>query len=58
MQECLPDFPALGAVQFGAKRLTVSPRVALIARRVVPLVAALVLIARALMMRNEVNHCG
>jgi|APLak6261675434_1056106.scaffolds.fasta_scaffold03895_2 hypothetical protein len=54
----LGALPALSAVQLGAKRLTVSPRVALVARRVVPLVAAAVLIARALMAKNDVTHCG
>ena len=51
--------PALGAVQLGARKLTFSPRVALVARRVVPLLAAAMLVARALMTRAaDVAKCG
>ena len=50
--------PALGAVQVGAGRLTLSPRWTLVARRVVPLLAAVMLIVRALMTRADVAKCG
>lgn len=49
--------PALGAVQWGTWGST-SPRLALIVRRVVPLVAAVVLIVRALMTRADPAKCG
>ena len=54
----LGALPALGAVQLGAGRLTLSPRWTLVARRVVPLLAAVMLIARALMTRADVAKCG
>lgn len=54
----LGALPALGALQLGAHRLRLSPRFSLVARRVVPLVAAAVLVGRALMMRPDVAKCG
>jgi uncharacterized protein len=54
----LGALPALAAVQLGARHLNVSPRVALVARRVVPLVAAVVLIARALLTKSDPARCG
>jgi sulfite exporter TauE/SafE len=54
----LGALPALAAVQFGARRVNVSPRLAVIARRAVPMVAALVLIIRALLTRNSPANCG
>lgn len=54
----LGALPALGAVQLGARRLSLSPRMALVARRVVPLLAAVMLVARALMTRADVAKCG
>lgn len=53
----LGALPALGAVQLGAQ-VSTSPRLALIARRVVPLVAAVVLVVRALMTRADPAKCG
>ncbi|MDP1827279.1 MAG: sulfite exporter TauE/SafE family protein [Archangium sp.] len=53
----LGAIPALGAVQLGTQ-LSTSPRLALIARRVVPLVAAAVLVVRALMTRADPAKCG
>jgi sulfite exporter TauE/SafE len=50
--------PALAAVQFGTSRVGQRPRVALVARRVVPLVAAGVLIVRALTARSAPPQCG
>lgn len=50
--------PALGAVQAGAHRLTLSPRLSVVVRRVVPLAAAGVLVVRALMTRADVAKCG
>lgn len=54
----LGALPALLAVQLGASRLSLSPRVTFIARRLVPVAAAVVLIARALLTRPEVGQCG
>ena len=54
----LGALPALGAVQFGTGQFARSPRLALFARRVVPLSAAVVLVARALMTRADVAKCG
>ena len=54
----LGALPALAAVQLGVNRLDRAPRLALVARRVVPLVAAVVLVARALMTRGDVAKCG
>lgn len=54
----LGALPALGAVQLGARQLERSPRATLIMRRVVPLVAAAVLIVRALMTKEAPEHCG
>jgi uncharacterized protein len=51
--------PALVAVQLTAHRLSLSPKVVSVARRAVPLVAAAVLIARALMTKASVmGQCG
>lgn len=54
----LGAIPAIAVLQVGAHRIRLSPRVALWARRVVPLVAAVVLVVRALMTRAEVAKCG
>lgn len=54
----LGAIPVLGAAQLGAHRLALSPRVSLLARRVVPLAAAVVLVVRALMTRADVAKCG
>lgn len=54
----LGALPALGAVQLGTGQFARSRRATLVARRVVPLIAALVLIARALMTRADVAKCG
>jgi hypothetical protein len=54
----LGAIPALVAVQLGATRAGHWPRAALIARRVVPLVAAGVLIVRALTARSGPEQCG
>ncbi|PZR06296.1 MAG: copper resistance protein [Archangium gephyra] len=51
----LGGVPALAAAQFGARRLEAHP---VLLKRVVPLVAATVLIARALALRNDVAPCG
>lgn len=53
----LGALPALGAVQLGAQ-VSTSPRLAVVARRVVPLVAAVVLVVRALMTRADPAKCG
>lgn len=50
--------PAIAALQLGARRITLSPKVALVARRVVPLAAAVVLVVRALLTRADVAKCG
>jgi sulfite exporter TauE/SafE len=50
----LGALPALLTAQLGLSKLTLAPWV----RRVVPLAAAAVLIARALFARAEVGHCG
>jgi sulfite exporter TauE/SafE len=50
--------PALAALQLGAKKLSLSPRLTLVARRVVPLAAAVVLVVRALLTRADVAKCG
>ncbi len=50
--------PAIAALQFGARRVTLSPRLNVIARRVVPLAAAVVLVIRALLTRADVAKCG
>lgn len=54
----LGALPALGAVQLGARQFNASPRMALVARRVVPLIAAVVLVVRALMTHGDVAKCG
>ncbi len=54
----LGAIPALVAVQLGASRAGQWPRAALVARRVVPLVAAAVLIVRALTARAGPEQCG
>jgi uncharacterized protein len=54
----LGAIPAIAALQLGAHRLTLSPRLNLFARRVVPLTAAVVLVVRALMTRADVAKCG
>lgn len=54
----LGALPAVLTVQLGMKRVTVSPRVSFVLRRVVPVAAAAVLIARALLMRPDVAQCG
>ena len=53
----LGAIPALVALQLGAHRLTISPRLVQVARRVVPLTAAGVLIARALTTSPESPRC-
>jgi hypothetical protein len=50
--------PAIAALQLGARRLTLSPKVSVVARRVVPLAAAVVLVIRALLTRADVAKCG
>lgn len=50
--------PAVVAVQVGVGKLSLSPRLGFVLRRVVPLAAAVVLIARALLARGEVTQCG
>lgn len=54
----LGALPALLAVQLGASRLSLSPRVSFVVRRLVPVAAAAVLIVRALLVRPEVTQCG
>lgn len=54
----LGGIPALAAAQLGAGRLERNPRAAMFLKRVVPLVAATVLIVRALSTRNDVAPCG
>jgi sulfite exporter TauE/SafE len=54
----LGALPALLTVQLGMQRVTVSPRVSFVLRRVVPIAAAVVLVARALLMRPDVAQCG
>lgn len=51
----LGGLPALSAAQLGARRLERHP---VLLKRVVPLVAATVLIVRALSLRNDVVPCG
>ncbi len=53
----LGAIPALAALQLGAHKLTLSPRLNVLARRFVPLAAAVLLVIRALMTRAEVPHC-
>jgi hypothetical protein len=50
--------PAITALQLGARKLTLSPKVSLVVRRVVPLTAAVVLVIRALLTRADVAKCG
>ena len=50
--------PAIAALQLGARRLTLSPKVNVVVRRVVPLAAAVVLVIRALLTRADVAKCG
>lgn len=50
--------PAIAAVQVGAQKLTLSPKVALWVRRAVPLAAAAVLIIRALLTKDDPAQCG
>ena len=54
----LGALPAVLTVQLGMQRVTVSPRVSFVLRRVVPMAAAVVLVARALLMRPDVAQCG
>lgn len=53
----LGAIPALAALQLGAQRLSGSPRLVKVARRVVPLAAAVLLIARALTLSAEPLEC-
>ncbi len=53
----LGAIPALATLQLGAHRLTLSPRLVNVARRVVPLAAAAVLIVRTLTANPEVPRC-
>lgn len=50
--------PALVAVQLGVNKAPMSPKVSFVLRRLVPIAAAVVLIARALMTRADVAQCG
>jgi sulfite exporter TauE/SafE len=50
--------PAIALVQVGATKIDRFPRATLVMRRVVPLVAAAVLVVRALTTKEAPEHCG